>query len=285
MKNLTFLLLLPLLVLSCNKSSDNATYETVNEVALTAPPNAINSQLEKVKTGQSISSPIKIGQSEAASKKIIKDGSLSIKTKNIGESKKNMDAVLKNLSAYYETENLQNGDSQISYDLKIRVPSVNFEKLVTSLEKGNDEIINKSIQARDVTEEFVDLTSRLESKQAYLKRYKDLLSKASSIKDILEIEEKIRVIQEEIESTQGRLKYLNDQVSFSTLSVNLFQEKEYVYKPSEEVSFFERFKKSVANGWDAIVGFLLMLVSVWPFLIIIAGTFFFVRKYKRRIKK
>ncbi len=285
MKNLTLLLLLSLCVLSCNKSSKNATTET-SEVALEAlSSDAIMSETEGKAEQSPPPPPVKIDQPETSNKKIIKDGSLSIKSKNIGESKKKIDAVLKNLNAYYETENLQNDNSQTTYDLKIRIPSINFEKLVFSLEKGNDEVINKSIQARDVTEEFVDLSSRLESKTAYLIRYKSLLSKASTIKDILQIEEQIRVIQEEIESTKGRLKYLKDQVSFSSLSVNLFQEKEYVYRSSDEDGFLERFKKSVANGWNAIVGFLLMLISVWPFLILIALVVYFVRKFRRENKK
>ncbi|OAQ39190.1 hypothetical protein A5893_11020 [Pedobacter psychrophilus] len=257
--------------------------EPLAEVVMDAKPQSSDEFNSKDKEDNS--PPIKVNQVETKNKKIIKDGSLSIKSKNIGESKKNIDAVLKTMNAYYETENLQNDNNQASYDLKIRIPSVNFEKLISAIEKGNDEVLNKNIQARDVTEEFVDLTSRLESKQAYLIRYKALLSKASTIKDILEIEEKIRVIQEEIESAQGRLKYLKDQVSFSSLSVNLFQEKEYVYKPNGEDSFLERFKKSVANGWEAVVGFLLLLISVWPFLILIVIGVYLFKRYRFINKK
>ena len=217
-------------------------------------------------------------------KKIIKDGNISVKTNDINASKNGIDELLKKLNAYYETENLQNNDQSISYDLKIRVPSNNFEKLISSIENGKDEIKSKSIQARDVTEEYVDIETRLTNKREYLKRYKELLSKALTVKDILAIEENIRTLQEEIESKEGRLKYLNDQVSFSTLDINLYKEKEFVYKPQPQDKFSERVKKSINNGWKSVVDFVLWTIKVWPFIILTVSAFFIIRRVIKKRK-
>lgn len=211
-------------------------------------------------------------------KKIIKDGNISVKVKDINSSKKGIDNLLKKLNAYYESEDLQNNDQTISYDLKIRVPADNFEILISSIENGKDEIKNKSIQARDVTEEYVDIETRLTNKREYLKRYKELLSKASTVKDILAIEEHIRTLQEEIESKEGRLKYLSDQVSFSTLNINLYKEKEFIYKPQTQDKFWERVKKSLSNGWTSIVDFVLWAITIWPYIILILFGFFVIRR-------
>ncbi len=211
-------------------------------------------------------------------KKVIKDGNISIKTKDIIASKKDIDQQLKLLNGYYEREDLENNDQSISYDLKIRVPTNNFEKLISSVENDKDEVISKSIQARDVTGEYVDIETRLTNKREYLRRYKELLSKASSVKDILAIEENIRILQEEIESKEGRLKYLSDQVSFSTLNLNLFKTKEFIYKPEHKDKFSERIKTSLSNGWTSIVGFVIWLISIWPFMILIVLAFFLRRR-------
>ena len=219
-------------------------------------------------------------------KKIIKDGSISVKTKDINEGKKNIDNLLKQLNAYYETEDLQNDDQRISYNLRVRIPAENFERLITTLENGKDEIQSKSIQARDVTEEFVDIESRLKSKREYFNKYMSLLKRASTIKDILAIEENIRIIQEEIESREGRLKYLTDQVSFSTLNINLYSEKEYVYKPEQEDNFSERVKKALSIGWKSVVELLIWIVAIWPFIIVgILAVFIFrrVRMQKKSV--
>lgn len=209
-------------------------------------------------------------------KKIIKDGSITVKTDNINTSKKGIDDLLKKLQAYYETEDLQNNDEAISYNLKIRVPSANFEKLISTLENGNDEIQSKNIQARDVTEEFVDIETRLANKRDYLKRYKELLSRAQTVKDILTVEENIRNLQEEIESKEGRLKYLSDQVALSTLNIHLFKEKESTGKYQD--SFLGRTKTSFKNGWASIVDLVLWAIGIWPYLITATVAFFITRR-------
>lgn len=222
-------------------------------------------------------------KSTVSKKKIIKDGSISIKTNDINTSKKGIDDLLKKLNAYYESEDLQNNDQTISYDLKIRLPTDNFEKLISSIENGKDEVKSKSIQARDVTEEYVDIETRLANKREYLKRYKELLSKASTVKDILAIEENIRTLQEEIESKEGRLKYLNDQVSFSTLDLNLYKEKEFIYKPQPHDKFSERVKKSLSNGWTSVVDFVLWAITIWPYIILTLVGFFVIRRVKKNV--
>lgn len=219
-------------------------------------------------------------------KKIIKDGNVSIETFDVVESKKNIDNLAKKYDAYYDTEELQNNDRIISYTLKLRIPANNFEKFISEIEKGKDEISNKSIHSRDVTEEYVDIEARLANKREYLIRYKDLLAKASSIKDVLAIEESIRVLQEEIESKEGRLKYLNDQVAYSTLDIYIYHEKEYIYKAQQQNNFAERAKRSVSNGWTSIIAFFLWLISIWPFIILIViGIYIFRgRMRKRKLK-
>lgn len=283
---------------SCNstleKSHDN---EQVHAIALSEPPPLRESEgdasssmthYDVAKLESDIPSSGKIEKNSKDSvKKIIKDGNISVKTDDINISKKNIDDVLKTLNAYYEIEDLKNDDQTVSYHLKIRVPSYDFEKLIASIENGKDEIKSKSIQARDVTEEFLDIETRLENKREYLKRYKELLSKASTVKDILDIEDNIRTLQEEIESTEGRLKYLNDQISFSTLVIDLYKEKEFVYKSIPEDKFSERLKTSFNNGWKSVVHFILWIFSIWPFIIFGFVVFFIIRRIlkKRKIKK
>ena len=67
----------------------------------------------------------------------------------------------------------------------------------------------ENITTKDVTEEYIDLESRLNTKLEVKQRYESILRKqAKTVKDILATEEKLQIIQEEIESVQGRLKYL-----------------------------------------------------------------------------
>lgn len=134
-----------------------------------------------------------------------------------------------------------------------------------------------------MTGQYYDLDSRLKSKKAYLQRYTELLSKARNVKEILEIEEQIRVIQEEIDATAASLKSLNEQVAYSTLSVYLYQEQSNISIGAD--SFGTKLVDAVRFGWTALETFFIILIRIWPFLLIGVLGFVFIRKYKKRRKQ
>jgi hypothetical protein len=204
-------------------------------------------------------------------KKIIKDGSISIKVKDVEVTKKRIDALVKSHDCYYENEEYENYDYKTSYNLKIRVPAKQFEVFLKATEKGEGEIINKTINARDVTEEYVDGETRLNSKRLFRNRYNQLLEKAGKVDDILAIEENIRTLQEEIESQEGHLKFIDDQVAYSTLEITLFCEKALSKPPVLEDTFFKRVKDSLNNGWNNVVIFVLWCMMQWPWYILLTA--------------
>lgn len=218
-------------------------------------------------------------------KKIIRTGTMNLQVENMEEVKKDIDSLVKKYNAYYSNESLQNTDYEYSYSLTIRIPSVQFDGFIRDVESSNVDVTFKNIGGRDVTEEFVDIETRLQNKRNYLKRYNELVSRANTIKEILEIEEKIRVIEEEIESAQGRLNYLSNQTSFSTLSLNISKEKKYEFRPTRKVEFFERLKESLSGGWFGLINFLLFILRLWPVWLIVAIFVPLWRKYRRKKEK
>lgn len=310
MKRIIFFagILMLIVVYSCNPSpKENTTTEIskICEIKLEKPNEDSRSKLSvkyeppiiKSESEYSISEDknntpseetyLKIDVSKIDKKKIIKDGDISIRVNDLDKAKHTIDQAVKINNSYYETEDFQNNGNRISYELKIRIPSEHFEKLLNSIESGNGEITAKNIRARDVTEEYVDLSTRLNNKKLYLKKYNDLLTKAKSVKDIIEIQENIRNLQEELESTEGRLKYLNDQISYSTLNINIYKDKEYTFKPKKQDSFIERLKTSINNGWSKVIDFTLLLIQNWALVILSVGIIIIIRRFlkKRKEKK
>ena len=204
----------------------------------------------------------------------------------MAQAKTQIDTLLRSVGGYYDSEDYSNNDYAIQYDFKIRIPAEKFELFIAKLEQeGNNVIAYKNIEARDVTEEFIDLETRLTNKQKYLARYQDLLKNAKSVKEILEIQEKIRGLEEELESTAGKLKYMNDLVNYSTLSLNVSQKKDYKYTPEQRANIVEKVKQSIVGGWYSFVDFLLILLYNWAFLIIIAVAIYYFVKYRKNRKK
>jgi len=224
-------------------------------------------------------------QTEDIQKKIIKDGRIEIETKELQKTKSKVDVLIKKYGGYYENESYNNTDWETSFELKIRIPFKSFDEFILETEKGEDKILFKKIEARDVTDQFIDLESRLKNKRNFLKRYNDLLKQAKNIKDILEIAEKIRRLEEEIESTTGRLNYLSDLVAYSTLDLSITAEKEVKPDPIVRDEFMSSLKQSLSKGWFGFVDFLLFFIRIWPFWFILLFVYFLWRKFKNRKKK
>jgi hypothetical protein len=228
-----------------------------------------------------------VAQKKIIQKKIIKDGRLGLQVKNLQTAKHQIDTLVKSMGGYYAKENLKNSDNESGYELVVRIPINKFEKFVGTAENGNCKVLYKEISARDVTEEFEDLETRLASKRNALNRYNEIMKKANAMKDIVEIEEAIRNLQEEIESSEGRLRYLNDCVNYSTLYLSISTEKDFAYKPVKRDSFWEKFKESVVDGWFGLIDFILGLFGLWPFLLIIVPLWLLTRRWiiRRKARK
>lgn len=253
--------------------AESAAYYDQEEMDMsrTAEPPAPPPPPEESDQAQKIRNSIKKGS------KIIKDGNLKVEVDSLKATKTTIDSTLRKFDAYYENENYTSGTYRSTYHLNIRVPSNNFELLLKAIEIGKGKILEKNISARDVTDQYVDVAIRLDNNKTYLGRYRALLNKANSIKDILEIQEKIRRIEEEIDSRTGRLKYMDDQVRFSTLRLELFEEHEPV-KKKEDRNFVEQLADAFKGGIDGFLDFALFLVGIWPFILII-GLLLWFRKW------
>ncbi len=163
----------------------------------------------------------------------------------------------------------------------VRVPSQNFQPFIDGVSEGVSYFDRKDISRQDVTEEFVDLEARLKAKRELENRYLELLAKAKNVKEMLEIERELSQIREEIEAKQGRLNYLKNRVSLS--SINL-----YFYKTTSQtgvtVSYGQKMVNALKGGWDGISVFFLGILYLWPLFLIVGILILILRRYLKRKK-
>jgi len=127
----------------------------------------------------------------------------------------------------------------------------------------------------DVTEEYVDIQSRLKTKKEVKDRYESILrGKAKTVEEVLQAEEKIRILQEEIESAEGRLRYMSNKISYSTIQVDVYQEFPAVELPADNgPSFLSEIKESLRFGLSILEVLVLVLFRIWPLILICIGIF------------
>ncbi len=203
--------------------------------------------------------------------KLIKSGEMTFDVNDLGSSKTKLDKLVEDSNGYFEDELYNSRTYSNVYTLKIRVPKDNFEKLVADIEQGMGTLESKNIRVKDVTEEYMDLTIRLNNNLAYVEQYQEILKKAKTIKEILEVKAMIQDLEANIDSQKGRIKYLDDQVSYSILNIELKQT--FDRKIYAGPSFLSRISKAFKNGGNGFLNFIVGIVHLWPFLVLILFIF------------
>jgi hypothetical protein len=217
---------------------------------------------------------------------LIRTAYITFEVDNYPASMIKIDSIVKSYKSWISSEDMQNSDYRISNYMAIRVPSASLSQLILKLLTVAKKVDNQRIESTDVTEEYIDKESRLNNQKAIEKKFTALLRQTNSIEDILKIESKLAEIRGEIESLEGRMRYLNNRVSFSTINLNIYQKIDFKYSPEPMESFWERLKKSIHSGWKGLVGFFLFLFRLWPLWLIAALAWFLVKRFMiRRARK
>lgn len=221
--------------------------------------------VSKAEARFSAPSPTGANWVQAKERKLIKSGDLSFECAELNETRNAIEAAVKRYGGFIVNERLYRGyDNKTSnQDLKIRVPAENFDALVADISKGAQRVDRRDIEIEDVTEQYLDTETRLSVKRQLETRYRALLTDAKTVKDILAIEEQLAKLREEIESAEGKLKRLDDQVTLSTLDVT------YYVRLNESPEFTRYFRNSIGNGWENLVWFFVGLLNIWPFILIV----------------
>jgi hypothetical protein len=154
--------------------------------------------------------------------------------------------------------------------------SKNFEKLTRGLhELGRVESGN--IDSQNVTEEFVDLEARLKTAKLEAERWTELLEREADMEDIIKVQQQLVAVQQRIEQIQGRMRYLTDQVSLSTITATFHEETLGDLPEPEEFDPLWHIKNGLVTGknWGqalliAVMYLIMPGVFVWgPVVILI----------------
>jgi hypothetical protein len=211
---------------------------------------------------------------QTESKKVIRNGSLSIEVKSIKSAKVELEQILKIYNAQITQEELVKFNHETQENIQISVPAQYFDSLVKGIEAIAENIESKNIHSYDVTEEYIDVAARLETKKQLEQRYKELLKQAKNIKEILEVESAITKERAEIESMEGRIKYIDNNVKSSTLSLILNEHQNSTF------SFFEEIGNAINNGWTVILKLITLLFNLWALFVIGLIIYFIIRRNK-----
>jgi len=290
--------LLALTLSACSASSGGSQSKTEsmsvavksdNGAANEARPAAEAQQQTSKETGSGTTGGVKQSGENGFNRKLIYTGSMSLQVKDYEASQKQLRELVAGAGAYILNFSESSSKSEIGGTFTIKVEAGGFISLLDGIETIS-KAKQRNVQGQDVTEEYVDLTARLKAKETVEERLLAFMTKAEKSEDLLAFSKELGAVQEEIERIKGRMRYLDQNVAYSTIEVRLVQPLDTVVKSLEEdESLRTRMLETIVRSFNVLVklleNVLIIVIAILPFLVPIALIAWLVIWWLRRHNK
>ncbi|MBS7609065.1 DUF4349 domain-containing protein [Candidatus Bathyarchaeota archaeon] len=239
--------------------------------AFTRLPSSIIGKIRDVTSSYDTSS------NESIDRMVVKTASVSLETPDVVSATRQIEALAASFEGYVVQSNLGNQSGTRWGYVSFRVPATHFLETLEAL-KAYGSIKERRIQNQDVTEQYVDLDSRLRNLERQEGRLLEILVMAKTVSEVLEVERELERVRGEIERLTGQLNYLRQSVEMSLIQVYLTE------PPALKIPTIY-WEDAIEIG---ILGWLYMakgaiILGMWaiPFLILGIPTYYAYRRLRR----
>jgi hypothetical protein len=215
-----------------------------------------------------------VGGEAADTRHIVRTGTMYVSVKDYAAFSHELDARLADAQGFVADAQVDRAQAQVGHArLTVRVPAAGFDPLVTWMEETVD-VRQLQVHGQDVTEEWVDVDARIANGKRTEARLVGLLAEhTGGLEDVLAVERELARVRGEIESAEGRMRVLDNQVSLATLTLDVNVAS--VYEPPVAPTFTDRvastFKGSLTTMRTAGEGLVLAGVAVGPWVVVLAS--------------
>ena len=188
-----------------------------------------------------------------------------------------LDANIASLKGFVEDQHIYNGSQYATRryrraSLTVRIPAADVDKFTQEV-AGLSNVISSEKNLEDITLTYVSAESRKAALEAEEKRLLELMEKAETMADLLEIEARLTDVRYELESTASRLRSYDNKIDYATIYLSIEEVQEYT--PVEEPTTWERirdgFKGSLKGLGESLVDLLVLLIVASPYLVVYGG--------------
>ena len=225
--------------------------------------------------------------------KIIYSGNITMYTDNYEETSDQILAYTNGIGGFVQYASYQaNEDSYYDYTaygyLQIRVPVDQFDAALASIENFG-EVSSSSLSSVNVSQEYHNYQSELESYKIQEERLLSYLSEADDISDLLTIESELSRVRTQIDYLTTILQSYDNQIDYSTIYITMYEQEVSTISVS---SPFGTIWQDIKKGFIASINFLLRAISfiiVWivkliPFGLIAALIIYIIKKVRKTPK-
>jgi hypothetical protein len=221
---------------------------------------------------------------------VIYQADLQLRVKKFDQTVRILEEKVIKYGGYIAESNVsKEGNELVSGSIKIRIPQKHFQTFLHDAESQAAEVLQRSITGQDVTEEYIDLESRLKSKKVVEERLLTFMKSAVKTEDLLKISADLASVQEEIEIIEGKMKFLENQTSLSTVNITLYEKSVVVPTINKDkLNTWEKTKKQFMKSINMLLvglsGLVVFIVGNLPVLAILFIIVFLLLYYLKKRK-
>ena len=263
-------LLLVLFLAACASSPEVVVYDealsyapALEETAGEAVPLATAPAFRTV--AESAGQEFSLVQDIPQSRLIIRTADMSIVVKDTEEAMATITQMVEENGGWVVSSSVfQYSENAKTGNMTVRIPAEGFQSALDAIRGMSVEVTRLSTSGQDVTEEFVDLSARLENLEATAERVRAFLDEAETVEEALAVNQELSRLEGEIEAMKGRLQYLEQSAAFSTISIDLTPDE--LSQPIEVGGWQPQ--GVIRNAIEALISALQALVNVLIWLVI-----------------
>ena len=250
----------------------------------------------KAESGSGLSPSSDIGSPADTGRKLIRDVNMSVEARDFDGVLSQITDKVRELGGYVESSDVSGisvnsyGGSQQRYaDIRARIPADRLDRFVETVESAGN-VTSKQEQVTDVTLQYSDVQSRKKSMEIEQERLWALLEKAESLDAVVALEARLSEIRYELESYTSQLRLYDNQVDYSTVSINMREVKDLTPTAPDSIGtrIQKGFNRSLNNLGEAGTDLIVWIASNSPILlvlaVIIAAVVLIVRGLSRRMQ-
>jgi hypothetical protein len=216
-------------------------------------------QGEKPATAGTVSQP-------GVDRKLVRTATIELESADVAETVDDARGIAVTEGGYAGREEVR----ESAATLTLHIPSDRFDQALGQLSELG-KVISRDQTAEDVTEQVVDLESRIATQRARVDRVRALLARAGTVEEIVRIEQELTTREAELESLQQRQQALAGQVAMSTVTISVT--KNHTPPPPRQEEESSGFLAGLSDGWDAFLtagaGTLQVVGALLPFLLVL----------------
>lgn len=192
-------------------------------------------------------------------RKLIKTGSVNLEVENLTTAEQAVETWCKNFDGYISSSYNQENSASFT----VRIPAKNFDSAMDTI--GDlGKIKYRSLSTQDVSEQFYDLQTRLETRRILKDRLQSYLASAKDMKDMLQIERELNDTLSEIESMEGSMRRLSGQIDYSTINVEL----QLPYRTTDQGFQWPSLSNGLRRFLSNLVDFFVGLITAVLYIVI-----------------